>query len=447
MTTALRRIKQRFRGFRFKPFSRRQMQLITWWHASSPMASADGVIAQGAIRSGKTVAMIIGFLMWSLITFREEGANFIIAGKSIGALKRNVLTPMFKILNAWGISYHYSRSSESPHIVIGKNIYYLFGANNERSQDALQGFTAAGALADEVVLFPESFVDQMIGRCSEEGSKIWMSCNPAGPFHYFKLRFVDKARKKRLLDLHFTLDDNPSLSAQIKARYRRMFTGMWFKRYILGLWALAEGLVYSMFDEDKHFVPPETVPTWFPHYGVAVDHGNTNPTTFGLIAWGAGDGKVYLLNLYYFDSRKEGNRRKTDSQYADDFESWLGPYRSRIEHLVVDPSAGTFITELESRGFTVKKAKNDVKEGIQYTSILLEGDEPIFVVRDVPEMDPCKLEFGTYAWDPKAQQRGEDKPLKENDHIMDMIRYFLFTIIRPLLSGQFDPSKWDSVRS
>src|SRR5690606_10595817 len=191
-------------AFRFQPFSKKQKQVLTWWMPRSPYRDYDMIIADGSIRSGKTIAMIDGFLTWSLETFRHQ--SFILSGRTMGALKRNVLRPAFEILAAKAIPYRYNRSEHF--VQIGTNTYYCFGANNEAAQDVLQGLTAAGAYGDEAALFPQSFIEQMIGRCSVEGSKIWLNCNPAGPYHYLKVDYIDKAEEKRILRLHFTLDDN-----------------------------------------------------------------------------------------------------------------------------------------------------------------------------------------------------------------------------------------------
>ncbi|MCR8983499.1 PBSX family phage terminase large subunit [Brevibacillus laterosporus] len=211
--------RKRTTSFKFQPFSLKQKKLLAWWTDGSPYKDYDMVIAEGAIRSGKTISMIDSFITWSLAKHRHQ--NFIVAGKSMGALKRNVLEPMFQILTAKGIDYHYHRS-ENPHVVIGTNAYYLFGANNEASQDTLQGLTAAGAYLDEVALFPRSFVDQAIGRCSaetnENSAKVFSNCNPAGPYQWFKTDFIDKAKEKRILVLHFTMDDNMSLSEKVKLK-------------------------------------------------------------------------------------------------------------------------------------------------------------------------------------------------------------------------------------
>ncbi|WP_338135933.1 PBSX family phage terminase large subunit [Paenibacillus thiaminolyticus] len=308
------RKRKRTTSFKFKPFSRKQKKLLMWWTDASPYRDYDMVIAEGAIRSGKTIAMVDSFITWSLDKHRHQ--NFIIAGKSMGALKRNVLEPMFQILTAKGIDYHYHRS-ENPHIIIGTNTYYLFGANNEASQDTLQGLTAAGAYLDEVALFPQSFVDQAIGRCSAEtddnGAKVFFNCNPGGPYHWFKVEYIDKAKEKKILVLHFSMDDNLSLSEKVKERFRRMFSGVFFKRYILGLWVMAEGVIYDMFDRDKHVVATEDRP--YTQYYVSCDYGTQNPTTFGL--WGQCKGVWYKVKEYHYDGCSK-SRQKTDEEYCDD---------------------------------------------------------------------------------------------------------------------------------
>ena len=401
--------------FEWKPFSRKQKKLLTWWMPQSPYRDYDIVISDGAIRSGKTFAGIDGFVTWSLHTFREQ--SFIIAGKSIGALKRNVLRPMFQMLNAKGIPYQYNRSENF--IVIGNNTYYCFGANNEASQDFLQGLTAAGAYADEVALFPHSFVEQMIGRCSVEGSKIWMNCNPEGPYHFIKTDYIDNAEEKKILRLHFTLDDNLTLSEEIKERYRRMFSGVFYQRNILGLWVMAEGVVYDMFDREKHVVP--TVDRPYTQYYVSMDYGTQNPTTFGL--WGLHDGVWYKIKEYHYDGRSEA-RQKTDEEYYEDLVEFVGnlPIRS----LIVDPSAASFIALVRKKGrFNVRKAKNDVLEGIRNMATAL--------ATGLIKYNDCCIEtfreFASYVWDEKATQRGEDAPLKMNDHHMDADRYFVNTVV------------------
>lgn len=442
----MRRTKRQVKVFKFKPFSIKQRRLLNWWRDGSPYKDYDIVIADGAIRSGKTIAMICSFLQWTMETF--QGEDFIIAGKSIGALKRNVLKPMFQILSAWGIPYDYNRSENF--IIVGGNTFYCFGANNEASQDVLQGLTAAGALADEVALFPQSFVDQMIGRCSIDGSKIFMNCNPRGPYHYMKTEFIDKAAEKRIYHLHFTMDDNLSLSERVKERFRRMFSGVFFKRYILGLWVMAEGIIYDMFDESVHKVP--TVERIYSEYYVAIDYGTQNPTTFGL--WGKYGKSWYKVKEYYYSGRDEG-KQKTDEDYYKDLEKFIGPisqeqvvddygfYSSKLKGVIVDPSAASFIALIKQKGeLPVRDASNEVLDGIRNVATALKTGLIYY--------NDCCIntfkEFYSYAWDPKAQERGEDKPVKENDHCLDGDRYFVNTVLfngpATLDTGDFGLGNW-----
>jgi len=416
----MRKIKQTS-TFKFKPFSSKQKKLLMWWTNNSPYHNYDMVIAEGAIRSGKTIACIDSFITWSLAKHTHQ--NFIVAGRTMGALKRNVIEPMFQILRSKGIEYIYQRS-ENPNITIGTNTYYLFGASNESSQDTLQGLTAAGAYLDEVALFPQSFVDQTIGRCSAEtgdqGAKLFFNCNPAGPYHWFKTEFIDKAHEKMALVLHFTMDDNLSLSEKVKNRFRRMFSGVFFKRYILGLWVMAEGIVYDMFDREQHIEP--TVDRAYTKYYVSCDYGTQNPTTFGL--WGECKGVWYKVKEYHYDGRAR-SRQKTDEEYCDDLIAFIG--KLHLMGVIVDPSAASFIAAIKKRGIArVIPAKNEVIDGIRnVASALVEG---LIKYNDV-----CKetfREFSSYSWDTKAQQRGEDKPIKENDHQLDADRYFVNTVVK-----------------
>ncbi len=402
--------------FRFKPFSVKQKKVLTWWLEGSPYADYDGIICDGSIRSGKTIAMIDGFLTWSLATFENE--RFILAGKSMGALKRNVLTPMFEILAAKGIDYTYIRS-EDPRIEIGSNTYYLFGAVHDKSQDVLQGMTAAGCYADEVALFPQSFVEQMIARCSVEGSKIWMNCNPDSPYHYFKTEYLEKAVEKRLLHLHFTLDDNLALPDRIKERYKRMYTGLWYKRFILGLWVMAEGVIYDCWDEASMIV--DQLPERFDRYYLGVDYGTGNPTVF--LLFGQAGKQIYLVDEYYYDSRKT-TRQKTDAEYSRDLQEFIkGRYPQRI---VIDPSAASFKLQLRRDGVQgVVEADNSVLDGIRTTATLLSGGRLLVYGRRCPNF---RKEITGYVWDPKKQKEGLDAPLKLDDHCMDAARYVSHTV-------------------
>ena len=363
--------------FKFRPFSRKQKQLLTWWLPESPYSGYDMVIADGSVRSGKTIAMIDGFITWALETFEYE--DFILAGRSMGALKRNVLNPMFKILRAKGIHYHYVRSGPDTRIEIGTNTFYCFGANNEASQDVLQGLTAAGALGDEVALFPWSFVEQMIARCSVEGSKQWFNCNPEGPNHKVKTELIDKAEEKHILHLHFVLDDNLTLSEKIKARYSRMFSGLWYKRYVLGLWVLAEGVIYDMFDGTpggKHVVSELPVMReWY----MAVDYGTAGSAFVALLIGIGEDDRLYFAREWRWDSEAK-QRRLSDSKYSKQLKKWLVGLEDELgkiepQRIYVDPSAASLIVQLYDDGWGgVTKADNAVLTGIRYFGNLISAD-------------------------------------------------------------------------
>lgn len=406
--------------FHFRPFSQKQKKVLTWWMPNTPVCDMDGIIADGSIRSGKTVSMALSFVMWAMQSFQEQ--NFAMCGKTIGSFRRNVLMVLKLMLASRGYKVKDHRADNFLEISFkGKvNYFYIFGGKDERSQDLIQGITLAGLLCDEVVLMPESFVNQATGRCSVAGSKFWFNCNPDGPYHWFKAGWIDKAKEKNLLYLHFTMDDNLSLTENIKKRYASLYSGVFFQRYILGLWVVAEGIIYDMFSTDKHIVDhiPENA---LPKYYVSCDYGTQNATVF-LMWQSIAGGKWICIDEYYYSGRDESTQ-KTDNAYADDLTAFVG--EKQIEGVVIDPSAASFIALLRERGFKIKKARNDVLDGIRVTGTYLNRGELLFLSK-------CKntiKEFSSYIWDAKACERGEDKPIKQHDHAMDAVRYFVYTIL------------------
>lgn len=319
--------KPKNKPFEFKPFSPKQKQLIHWWRNGSPHRDCDIVIADGAIRSGKTIACACSFLTWSQECF--EGQNFILAGKTMGSLKKNVVRPMQQILEAWGWPYDYVRSGES-YITIGSNTYYLYGANNEAAQDALQGLTAAGAYADEAALFPRNFVEQMIGRCSVEAAKVYMNCNPAAPSHYLNTEYIKQAKEKQIYHLHFTMDDNLSLSPKTKAKYRRMFTGVFYKRFILGEWAATDGLIYQQFADDKERYLIDTPPDNIMYAVIGLDFGGSKSAhAMTLTGFTAGFKQVIVLDEYYHNNLKSG--RLSPKQLEEAFVDFVRRAKSKYK--------------------------------------------------------------------------------------------------------------------
>ena len=417
--------KQKIRSFKFKPFSKKQRMLLNWWQDDSPVKDKDGIIADGAVRSGKTLPMSLSFVMWAMT--RYDGCDFIMAGKTVGAFRRNVLNTLKSMLKGRGYETDERRSENL--LIVSKgdvaNNFYIFGGQDESSQDVVQGLTAAGAYFDEVALMPESFVNQAVARCSVEGAKLWFNCNPAGPMHWFKTGWIDRHSKLNMLYLHFDMDDNLTLSKRTKERYRLMYVGVFFQRYILGLWAMAEGLIYTMFGEHNLYTDADK-PKSFKRKAVksiSVDYGTANPTVF-LEVWDDGE-VLWFDNEYRWDSKSEEaqrsfNPQKTDEQYADDMADFMGTDPESQCMIIVDPSAASFIAALRGRGWVVKQADNDVLDGIRDTSSMI-ARRHIRINKD-----RCKgliAEMQSYVWDDKASMRGEEKPVKALDHGPDALRY------------------------
>jgi PBSX family phage terminase large subunit len=416
-------------AIQFKPFSIKQKQVLTWWTPSSPHHDKDILICDGAIRSGKTIIMSLSYSIWAMSSYNHT--NFGMAGKTIDSFKRNVwfwLKPML-------VSRGYTISKRAD---IGDNVwaftkgditnyFYFFGGRDESSQDLVQGITLGGFFLDEVVLMPESFVNQCKARCSVEGAKIWFNCNPEGPYHWFKTDYIDRIKELNALRIHFELDDNPSLSEKVKQRYMRMFSGVFFKRFVLGLWVLSEGLIYDSLDDEENVWDDDELERLLVESNqvqrfISIDYGTSNPMVFGDCY---DDGTtVYVRDEYYYSGRATG-KQKTDSQYADDFDAFVKAVDKDPVFVIVDPSAASFKAELRLRGYLVRDADNDVEDGIRMVQNMLG-------LRLLKIHKRCKKGLGemySYIWDVKASKRGKELPVKDNDHFPDMLRYMVKTLI------------------
>lgn len=399
--------------FRWGPISDRQKKVLSWWHPDSPYANYNGIIADGAIRSGKTVSMAFSFVVWGMSNY--DRMNFGMCGKTIASLRRNVLGTLKNQLRARGYTATERRADNL--LIVSKgnkaNSFYIFGGKDESSQDLIQGITLAGVLFDEVALMPESFVNQATARCSVAGSKFWFNCNPGSVSHWFYVGWVKKCRSRKLMYLRFTMEDNLTLSEETKERYRSMYTGLFYKRYILGLWVLAEGLIYTL--EDKHITDKQ--PSGGEYY-ISVDYGTLNPFSAGL--WSVTGSRAVRIREYYYDGRSK-KLQKTDEEYCDEIQKLANG--QAITKVIVDPSAASFITALKRRGFRVQQADNAVLDGIRRTSVYLQNGN-IQIHRSCTD---AIREFGLYRWDEK---KNADTVVKENDHAMDDIRYFCNTVMR-----------------
>lgn len=393
-------------------FSAKQAQILTF-----PRTNKTALICDGAVRSGKTSIMSISFILWIMRKF--NGQNFAFCGKSVQSVARNIIQPILGIRYfpkyGYELTYQVSKSLLTVEYRGRTNYIYIFGGKDESSYTLIQGITLAGVLLDEVALMPRSFVEQAMARCSVCGAKLWFSCNPESPEHWFYKEWILKAEERNALHIHFLMEDNPGLSAETIERYKRMFFGVFYERYVLGKWVMAEGLIYPMFGTANI---TDEIPEHGDYY-ISCDYGTLNPFSAGL--WCVTDKKAIRIREYYYSGR-DSQASKTDEEYYTELEKLAGELP--IENVIVDPSAASFIETIRRHErFSVCKAKNDVLDGIVTTSRYLKAGK-ILVHR------LCKdsiREFGLYRWDEKS---AEDKPIKENDHAMDDIRYMAQTILR-----------------
>ena len=398
----------------FKSFSPKQKLALSWWGIPK-YRKKDAVICDGAVRSGKTLCMSMGFVSWAMSSF--SGNSFALCGKTVSSLRRNLVEPLAGLLGAMGFNYIEKVSKNYIDISLygRKNRFYLFGGRDESSAALIQGMTLSGILMDEVALMPRSFVEQAMARCSVSGSKMWFNCNPDNPNHWFYREWIKKSEEKNALYIHFTMKDNPSLSGEIRKRYEKLYSGVFYDRFILGKWTAASGRVYPMFSESIHTF--EKAPDC-DRFVVSCDYGTVNPSSFGL--WGRCGGVWYRLEEYYYDSRREGISR-TDEEHYSGLESLIGDREP--EYIIVDPSAASFIECIRRHGrFRVIPAKNDVLYGIRRVSDALKSRR-ILISADCQD---CLREFSLYCWNEKS---GGDIPVKENDHAMDDVRYFVTAAI------------------
>lgn len=392
------------------PLSNRQAKILAF-----PYSKYDALICDGAVRSGKTSIMMWAFVRWAMENF--SGQRFGVCGRTVDSCTKNIIVP-FTAMSLAKERYiiRWRRGDKVMEVRRGAvtNYFEVFGGKDESSYTLIQGRTLAGVLLDEVVLMPRSFVEQALTRCSVDGAKLWFSCNPGSPQHWFYLEWIKRHKERNALYLHFEMTDNPGLSEKTLERYQNMFTGVFYDRYIRGLWVLAEGQVYDFGEENIVDDVPESG-----EYYISCDYGTLNPFSAGLWCW---DGKTATRIREYYYSGREEHRNKTDEEYYTELEKLVGELP--VISVIVDPSAASFIEVIKRHGkFKVRKAVNDVLPGIATTARYLRSGA-LKIHRS------CKdaiREFGLYRWDEKST---EDRPIKENDHAMDDTRYFAMTVLR-----------------
>ena len=389
--------------------SQKQLKILAF-----PYTNYDALICDGAVRSGKTSIMMVAFIDWAMREF--SGQRFGICGKTVDSATKNIIVPYISMSYAKErYTIRWRRSDKLLEVKRGSvvNWFEVFGGKDESSFMLIQGRTLAGVLLDEVALMPESFVNQALARCSVDGARVWFSCNPDNPNHWFYVNWIKRCSERNALYLHFTMPDNPSLSEKTLARYEAMYTGVFYRRYIMGEWCLAEGLVYDFSESNITDEVPE-----FADYYISIDYGTLNPFSCGL--WAVNGNKAVRIKEYYYDGRAN-YKQLTDEEYCDAVETLTDGYE--IKRAVIDPSAASFITALNRRGFLVQQADNAVLDGIRRTAVYLKNGN-IKIHRCCTD---AIREFGLYRWDDK---KTEDAVVKDNDHAMDDIRYFCSTIMK-----------------
>lgn len=397
-------------------------------------------LAEGSVRAGKSIAGLIRWLMYIANEAPKTG-ELIVTAKTYDTAVRNVFNPLrdSSVFGPFAKATSYTRGAPTAKI-LGETVEVIT-FNDERSENRLRGMTARGTYVDEWSLMPRSFHEQLLARHSVDGAKLFGNTNPDNPRHWLKVDNIDEAVPGGRLAgdwyvLKFLLDDNPKLSEQVKERYRRQYTGLWYRRNILGEWCLAEGAVYEAWDADRHVV--DELPPIVRWISVGVDYGTVNP--FAALLLGVGDdGRLYLADEWRWDSKQQ-QRQLTDAEYSRRLRAWLEERRpwlkgGRIqpEWIAVDPSAASFKLQLFRDGVsTVMDADNDVVDGLRLIASLLATDRLRVHERCKGWIEECP----GYSWDDKAAEKGEDKPVKAADHSLDAGRYAIAstsTLWRPLV--------------
>lgn len=425
--------------FHFKPFSKKQLQILTWWTKTSPVKDYEGIIADGAIRSGKTISMSLSFVLWAMTSFNNQ--NFAMCGKTILSFRRNVLFWLKLMLRSRGYEFNENRSDNLLTVWRGNtvNYFYIFGGKDERSQDLIQGITLAGIFFDEVALMPESFVNQATGRCSVEGSKFWFNCNPEGSSHWFLLNWIKQRRHKKLLHLHFTMDDNLSLSESIKARYRAMYAGIFYKRYIQGEWVAAEGAIYTMLSENPEEYIIDDLPDDLAFLIIGIDFGgNKSGHSFTCTGFNRKISRITTVKDFYKQGIITPDQLQADFiQFIEEVEKFKIP----IVEIRADSAEQVLIAGLqdallrEGKPYVVSNAKKGaIIDRIRlYTTLLARKRWKI--------MRECKSTieaFRTAVFDPKSL---EDKRLDDGSTMIDPIdsqEYSTEAYTEALLYGGWD---------
>ena len=428
--------------FKFNKFSLKQRMVLEWWVPGSPYADKDGIICDGSIRSGKTTVMSLSFVIWAMETF--DGENLALCGKTIQSLRRNVIKQLKRMLKSRGYKVTEYRSENYMTVCKGDvaNDFYFFGGKDESSQELIQGITLAGIFLDEVALMPESFVNQATGRCSVEGSKYWFNCNPEGPDHYFKLEWIDKLTEKNLIRIHFTMKDNPSLAQHIIERYERMYKGVFYDRFIKGLWVLASGIIFRyfaendepyLFEDSEIFDEKGNLKVAFSKITMGIDFGgNGSKTTFYLTGYMNGYRDFRGLEEDGLPVTEDIDAKAICDKFVEFYRMCINRYR-RVDWVFPDSASTTMINSLisaaKAAGLPYQNIsgcrKNEVADRPKTIDLLFNSGRLKINRRCVQ----VRKAIGSRRWDEKHPDRPEDKNIGNCNDWWDAFCYCLLDFI------------------
>ena len=400
--------------------SKKQIQSIA--HSSDQKIG----IWHGAVSSGKTFASLIAFLI--AVPQAPSSGLIVIVGRSLQTIERNIINPLMDpaVFGSFAGAVKHTTGSTTA-VIFGRTVH-LIGASDVRAEGRIRGATIGLAMADEATLLPKSFWMMLLSRLRVPGhqNRLIATTNPDSGAHWLRKEFIARGSEVGVVSWGFRLDDNPALDESYKDLLRRQYTGLWAKRFIDGLWVAAEGAVYDGFDVDRHVV--DAIPAITQWVAAAVDYGTSNPTHVILLGVGL-DQRLYAVSEWRYDGRSM-SRQLTDVEYAERIRGWLAdptpdlPPDKRIRdveppYLIVDPSAASFIAQCHRDGMSPYPADNTVIDGIRLVSSLLATGRLLIHRRCAALVD----EFSGYCWDDTAAAKGEDKPIKVDDHGLDALRY------------------------
>lgn len=409
--------------FKWGAISRRQAKVMTWWRKGSRYANYNGIIADGAIRSGKTVCMAFSFALWAMDSY--DRYNFALCGKTIASLRRNVLGTLKNQLRARGYTATERRADNLLVVTKGNraNMFYIFGGKDESSQDLIQGITLAGVLFDEVALMPESFVNQATARCSVTGSKFWFNCNPGSVTHWFYLEWVLKCRRRKILYLHFTMADNLTLNDDVRKRYESQWSGVFHKRYILGLWCVAEGLIYQQFaeDEQRYMIPQKDVPK-LSYIEIGADVGG-NKSNHAYVASGYTADRDVMYVLKSWSYKATGT---TVTQYRENLMKFADSIKEQygfVDTIWPDCAEAAIVNELDAHSnYRIRGSiKGEIIDRVRCADILFSQDRIKIVDGECEDL--C-AGLRTAVWDEKH----DDQPLDDGTYDRDIIDAFDYSM-------------------